>query len=100
MSRLLEQEEIVVKLLKAIQENPELPQRELARKLGVSIGKTNYVIKALINKGIIKTQRFLNSKNKWAYRYILTPEGIKEKTRITKEFVKRKIKEYKKLLDE
>ena len=96
----MEQEEIVVKLLKAIQENPELPQRELARKLGVSIGKTNYVIKALINKGIIKTQRFLNSKNKWAYRYILTPEGIKEKTRITKEFVKRKIKEYKKLLDE
>jgi len=92
--------ETIVKMLSIIHKNPELSQRELSENIGISVGKTNYVIKSLINKGIVKTQRFLNSKNKWAYRYILTPEGIKEKTRITREFVKRKIEEYKELLEE
>ena len=96
----MEHEEATVKLLKIIQDNPEISQRDLAKTIGISIGKTNYIIKALINKGIIKTQRFLNSKNKWAYRYLLTPKGIKEKARITREFVKRKIEEYEKLLEE
>ena len=80
--------------------NPELSQRDLAENIGISVGKTNYIIKFLIKKGLIKTENFLNSKNKWAYRYILTPEGIKEKARITKEFVKRKMEEYGRLLEE
>ena len=96
----MEYDESTIKLLNTIHKNPELSQRELAEAIGISVGKTNYVIKALIEKGIIKTHRFLNSKNKWAYKYILTPEGIKEKTRITKEFVKRKMEEYEKLLQE
>jgi len=96
----LEYDESTIKLLNTIHKNPELSQRELAEAVGISAGKTNYVIKALTEKGVIKTHRFLNSKNKWAYKYILTPEGIKEKTRITKEFVKRKMEEYEKLLQE
>ena len=96
----MEHEEATVRLLKIIQDNPEISQRDLAKRIGISIGKTNYIIKALINKGVIKTQRFLNSKNKWAYRYLLTPKGVKEKARITREFVKRKIEEYEKLLEE
>ena len=96
----MEQEEAAIRLLKTIHKNPELSQRDIAKQLGISIGKTNYAIKALIEKGLVKTENFLNSKNKWAYRYILTPEGIKEKTRITREFVKRKMEECEKLLEE
>ncbi len=96
----MEYDETTIKLLNTIHKNPELSQREIAKHIGISVGKTNYVIKALIKKGLIKTENFLNSKNKWAYRYILTPNGIKEKTRITKDFIKRKIKEYESLLDE
>ena len=96
----MENDEATIKLLNTVHKNPELSQRELAEAIGISVGKTNYVIKALIEKGIIKTHRFLNSKNKWAYKYILTPKGIKEKTRITREFVKRKMEEYEKLLQE
>ena len=96
----MEREEIIVKMLSIIHKNPELSQRDLSKVAGISVGKTNYVIKALVEKGVIKTRRFLNSKNKWAYKYILTPQGINEKARITKEFVKRKIAEYEKLLEE
>ncbi len=60
----------------------------------------NYILKELYKKGIVKTERFINSKNRWAYKYILTSDGIKEKARITKEFVKRKIVEYEKMLEE
>jgi len=95
----LDKEESMVKLLNVVHKNPELSQRELAKAIGISVGKTNYVIKALIQKGFIKTSRFLNSKNKWGYKYILTSKGVKEKTRITKEFVKRKMEEYEKLLE-
>lgn len=96
----MEQNEIVVKLLSAIKKNPEQSQRSLSKAIGVSVGKVNYVVKELAKKGIIKTERFLNSNNKWQYRYILTPEGIKEKARITREFVKRKMAEYESLLNE
>ncbi len=95
----MDKEESMVKLLNVVHKNPELSQRELAKAIGISVGKTNYVIKALIQKGFIKTSRFLNSKNKWGYKYILTSKGVKEKTRITKEFVKRKMEEYEKLLE-
>jgi EPS-associated MarR family transcriptional regulator len=88
----------IIKLLKAIEKNPNTSQRELAKSLAISVGKTNYVLKELSNKGLIKIKRFLNSYNKWAYMYILTPDGIKEKSKITKEFVQKKIKEYEELL--
>ncbi len=94
----MEKDEAVIKLLNIIYKNPKLSQRELAKAIGISVGKTNYVIKALIEKGLVKTSRFLNSKNKWAYRYILTPKGIKEKARMTRDFIKRKMAEYEKLL--
>ena len=96
----MEQEEATIRLLHTIHKNSELSQRDLSKSIGISVGKTNYIIKALIKKGLIKTENFLNSKNKWAYRYILTPEGIKEKARITREFVKRKMEECEKLLEE
>jgi EPS-associated MarR family transcriptional regulator len=91
--------ETVVKLLNILFKNPEYSQRDIASALGISLGKVNYVLRALIDKGLIKTERFINSRNKWAYRYLLTPRGIKEKLRLTRDFVKRKIKEYESLLD-
>ena len=91
--------ETVVKLLNIPFKNPEYSQRDIASALGISLGKVNYVLRALIDKGLIKTERFINSRNKWAYRYLLTPRGIKEKLRLTRDFVKRKIKEYESLLD-
>jgi len=92
-------EESIVKLLNVIYKNPQASQREIAKSMGISLGKTNYIIKELVKKGIIKTERFLNSKNKWAYKYLLTPKGMKEKARITRDFVKRKMKEYEELLE-
>ncbi|MHB1647110.1 MAG: hypothetical protein ACYCSW_11525 [bacterium] len=67
-------------------------------KLGVSIGKVNYILKELTLKGLVKTKRFVNSKNKWAYKYILTPEGIIQKLILTKDFIGRKLKEYEELM--
>ena len=91
--------ETVVKLLNILFKNPEYSQRDIASALGISLGKVNYVLRALIDKGLIKTERFINSRNKWAYRYLLTPRGIKEKLRLTRDFVRQKIKEYESLLD-
>lgn len=69
----MKDEETIVKLLKVIDKNPEYSQRDMSTSLGVSLGKVNYVLKALISKGLVKTERFINSRNKRAYRYILTP---------------------------
>ena len=88
------QDEIAYKLLKLIEEEPHLSQREIAQKMGVSLGKTNYCLKALIDKGFIKIQNFYNNKKKSAYIYFLTPKGIEEKTQVTYRFLQRKIKEY------
>jgi EPS-associated MarR family transcriptional regulator len=88
------------KLLKIIESEPKITQRELAKELGVSVGKANYCLKALIDKGWIKANNFKNSKNKLAYFYILTPSGIEQKAIITTDFLKRKISEYKALKDE
>jgi EPS-associated MarR family transcriptional regulator len=96
----MEQEELTVKILHAVEQNPELSQRDLSNQIGISLGKTNYVLKSLIKKGFIKTESFLNSRNKWAYRYNLTPKGMKEKAIITKNFIKRKMEEYERLLGE
>jgi len=90
----------VINLLRMIKKTPEMTQRELALRLGISLGKVNFLIKALVQKGIIKVNNFKKSNNKSAYLYILTPRGIEEKSRVTYRFLKRKIEEYRKLKEE
>lgn len=87
-------EEFHYKLLKVLQDNPDLSQRELAQKVGLSLGKTNYCLRALIEKGFIKASNFRNSQNKVAYAYLLTPRGIEEKVQATAYFLKRKVVEF------
>ena len=84
-------------LLKTLEENPGLSQRDLAKKLGVSLGKVNFCLKALVEKGSLKINNFRNSDNKLAYAYLLTPRGMEEKARITVRFLKRKVQEYERL---
>ena len=88
------QEDTYFRVLRALNENPDLTQRELAQKLGVSVGSLNYCLKALIEKGWVKMQNFSQSKNKFGYVYILTPRGIAEKAALTGNFLKRKLIEY------
>ena len=87
-------DEIAYKLLKLIEAEPHLSQRAIAQKMGISLGKTNYCLKALVNKGFIKLQNFYNNKKKSNYIYFLTPQGIEEKAAVTYRFLQRKIKEY------
>jgi EPS-associated MarR family transcriptional regulator len=82
------------KILKAVQAEPQISQRDLARTLGISLGKANYCLNALIEKGLIKANNFKNSRNKKAYMYLLTRRGIAEKTRATLRFLRRKTDEY------
>ena len=84
-------------LLHIIQDHTNASQREIAIKTGLSIGKVNYCIKALIDIGFIKVDNFSKSTQKINYAYILTPKGVKEKTSITKQFIKIKKQEYDKL---
>ena len=87
-------------LLRKINSNPNLSQRELANELNLSLGKINYCLRALKNKGLVKITNFSKSKNKFRYAYILTPKGISEKTKITINFMKRKMAEYEELKKE
>ncbi len=87
-------DEIHYKLLKLLQERPNLSQRELSKELGVSLGKANYCLKALLERGWIKAERFKNSRNKIAYAYLLTPQGIERKATIAVRFLKRKTAEF------
>ena len=87
-------DEIAYKLLKLIESESHMSQRDIAQKMGVSLGKANYCLKALVDKGFIKLQNFYNNKKKSTYIYILTPRGIEEKTDVTYRFLQRKIKEY------
>ncbi|MBA3696230.1 MAG: MarR family EPS-associated transcriptional regulator [Methylotenera sp.] len=82
------------KILKTVEENPEISQRELAKELGISLGKTNFCLKGLIEKGLLKVSNFRNSKNKLAYMYLLTPNGIEAKANVTLSFLKYKMHEY------
>jgi EPS-associated MarR family transcriptional regulator len=86
--------EEVLQLLREINNSPEMTQRELSSRMGISLGKVNFLIKALIDKGHIKVNNFKNSNNKKAYLYYITPKGFEEKARITYYFLKRKMKEY------
>ena len=81
-------------LLRKIKNKPESSQRELAEELGFSLGKLNYCLKALKFKGLIKIDNFKKNPNKINYIYVLTPKGIAEKTKLTVDFMKRKMKEY------
>ena len=82
------------KILKKLALNPEISQRDLARELGVSLGRANFCLKALIEKGLLKATNFRNSNNKLAYMYLLTPRGLEEKSHITAQFLKVKMQEY------
>jgi EPS-associated MarR family transcriptional regulator len=84
----------VIQLLREIEKTPDMTQRELSSRLGISLGKVNFLIKALIDKGFIKLTNFKKANNKYAYLYVLTPHGIEERAVITYRFLKRKMKEY------
>ena len=84
-------------LLRKIKDRPKYSQRELAEELGFSLGKLNYCLKSLKTKGFVKINNFKNNPNKLNYIYILTPKGIAEKTKLTLNFMRRKIKEYEEL---
>ena len=92
--------EIRYRLLKLLEKNPNLTQRQMAEEMGLSLGKFNYCLKELAKKGIVKIERFTTSDRKAAYMYLLTPKGIEEKTRITANFLKRKMAEYDQLKQE
>ncbi len=81
-------------LLRLLEAEPSRSQREVATELGMSVGKANYLLKALLEKGFLKIQNFRNSSNKRAYAYLLTPEGVAAKADLTRKFLARKIAEY------
>ena len=91
------QEDTNCRVLRLLQDNPNLSQRELASALGISLGGLNYCLQALLGKGLIKVQNFQSSKRKLAYAYLLTPSGMAEKAVLTSRFLKRKMVEYESL---
>ena len=93
-------QELEYRLLKILEQQPDLSQRELADKLGISLGKTNYLIKSLIDVGWVKLDNFQRSDNKWRYAYLLTPKGISTKTKITINLMKMRMKQYDELKNE
>jgi EPS-associated MarR family transcriptional regulator len=88
------QEDTHFRIMRILQETPDLTQRELAERLGMSVGGLNYCLNALIDKGLIKMQNFSKSKNKFKYVYLLTPMGVAEKVTLTTRFLSRKMEEY------
>ena len=87
-------EDAAVALLRLLEEHPEYSQRQLARALGVSLGKTHYLLKALLAKGWVKAQNFQRSDRKLGYLYVLTPAGIRQRLQLTQAFLARKEREY------
>ena len=83
--------------LRLLEARPELSQRELSRALGLSLGKTHYVLHALLGRGLLKIENFRRHNNKLAYAYLLTPKGMKEKMRLTRSFLARKEAEFERL---
>lgn len=88
------------RLLKLLEANPELSQRQLAQALGISVGKVNFCLNALIERGLVKARNFRNSRNKLAYMYFLTPAGFEEKARVSLRYLKQKLQEYETLRSE
>ena len=91
---------VTYRLMKSIDAEPQLSQRALSESLGISLGKVNYCLKALVAKGLIKVKNFQHSDNKTAYAYILTPKGVEEKALVTVRFLLRKMAEYEQLQHE
>lgn len=94
------QEDTRFRVLRLLQDNPDLTQRELAEKLGISVGGLNYCLRALMDRGFVKMRNFAHSRNKFGYAYVLTPRGLAEKASITQCFLQRKMKEYEALREE
>ncbi|OJT97114.1 MAG: MarR family EPS-associated transcriptional regulator [Alphaproteobacteria bacterium 65-7] len=94
------QEDTHFRVLRLLQENPSLTQRELADAVGISLGNINYCLKALMDKGQIKIRNFRNSEHKLAYAYLLTPSGLARKAELTARFLSRKLNEYENLKKE
>ena len=90
-------QELEYRVLKILEQQPDLTQRQLAEALGVSLGKTHYMVKSLIDVGWIKLDNFQKSDSKWVYAYLLTPMGVAEKAAITARFLVRKQREYNEL---
>lgn len=88
------QEEANYHLLRILQANSAITQRELAKQLGISLGSINYCLKALMTKGLVKIENFQGSNNKFGYIYVLTPQGLSERAALTKRFLARKLNEY------
>ena len=87
-------EDLHFRVLKLLQDKPDISQRDLAAQLGISHGKMNYCLNASMEKGLVKLQNFSNSQHRWRYAYVLTPTGLAEKAALTGRFLKRKIAEY------
>jgi len=88
------QEDTYFRVMRILQENPDMTQREIAKSLGISTSGLNYSLKALIDKGWVKVLNFSQSKNKFGYIYVLTPQGVVEKVKLTRRFLLRKLNEY------
>ena len=95
-----QQEDNYFRVMRILHDSPDITQRELAEKLGVSVSGLNYCLKALIDKGWVKIQNFSNNKNKLGYAYLLTPTGIVQKASLTSSFLQRKMQEYEALKQE
>lgn len=93
-------DELRLRVLRALEANPELSQRQLAAELGVSLGGVNYALKALVERGFVKADNFRKSGNKVAYLYVLTPQGVAEKASLATAFLGRKLEEYEVLRQE
>ncbi len=93
-------EEAHLRILKTVSAEPDISQRQLAVRLGVSLGKTNFLIKALLEKGLLKAGNFRRAENKFKYVYLLTPKGFGEKVRLTRAYLARKEAEYEALKTE
>ena len=93
-------DELRLRVLRALEANPELSQRQLAAELGVSLGGVNYALKALVERGFVKADNFRKSGNKVAYFYVLTPQGVAEKASLATAFLGRKLEEYEVLRQE
>ncbi|MBL6996610.1 MarR family EPS-associated transcriptional regulator [Desulfobacula sp.] len=100
MNNRLDKEEIQLSLLRLLENNPELTQRGMTKGMGISLGKINYCLSELSKQGLIRVERFKNSKNKTAYMYHLTPNGIEAIGKLTFNFLKKKIREYDDLKEE
>lgn len=95
--RQIDDEDAYLEVMRLLEASSQMSQREIAAALGVSLGKANYCLKALLDKGWLKMQNFQGSKNKLAYAYLLTPKGIIEKSEITARFLQKKMHEYERL---